>query len=267
MKKTKKLIDVFDDPFNNGIFATLQKLNVPWKNDYISNELDLAFISAFGGRKISPLVDNCLDINGKLTDSKQNLIGTTIFSLYNKMWEKEYATIGFEYDPIENYSMIERHTGNDTKTDKPDEWKETKTDTPTNWTETKTDTPTNWKETSEGLKADNEATAENNVYAFNSSDPVPVSDSKANTASKNETTRTGTYQTATTSTGTYKTETEQAGTYESKTQYDTTLTRSGNIGVTTSQQMIESERQLWQWNFFQNVVFKDICKILALSVY
>ena len=140
MKKTKKLIDVFDDPFNDGIFATLQKLNVPWKNDYISNELDLAFISAFGGRKISPLVDNCLDINGKLTDLKQNLIGTTIFSLYNKMWEKEYATIGFEYDPIENYSMTERHTGNDTKTDTPDKWKETKTDTPTNWTETKTDT-------------------------------------------------------------------------------------------------------------------------------
>lgn len=267
MRKQKKLIDVFTDPFNGGIFATLQKLNVPWKNEYIANELDLAFISNYGGRRISPLVDNCIDENGKLTESKQNLIGTTIFSLYNKMWEKEYATLSFEYDPIENYSMIERHTGDDTRTDTPDDWKETKTDTPTDWKETKTDTPTDWKETSIGLKADNEATAENNVYAFNSSDPVPVSDSKANTSSKNETSRTGTYKTETASSGTYKTETEQTGTFESKTKYDTTLTRSGNIGVTTSQQMIESERQLWQWNFFQNVVFKDICKILALSVY
>lgn len=45
------------------------------------------------------------------------------------------------------------------------------------------------------------------------------------------------------------------------------LTRSGNIGVTTSQQMIESERALWMWNFFYDVVFPDVDKVLTLSVY
>ena len=47
---------------------------------------------------------------------------------------------------------------------------------------------------------------------------------------------------------------------------DRTLKRSGNIGVTTSQQMIESERQLWLWNFFESV-FSDIDKILVLKIY
>lgn len=44
------------------------------------------------------------------------------------------------------------------------------------------------------------------------------------------------------------------------------LTRSGNIGVTTSQQMLQSERDLWMWSYF-DVVFADIDKLLCLSIY
>lgn len=46
-----------------------------------------------------------------------------------------------------------------------------------------------------------------------------------------------------------------------------TLTRSGNIGVTTSQMMLQSERDLWVWNFFIDVVFPSIDKVIALSIY
>ena len=45
------------------------------------------------------------------------------------------------------------------------------------------------------------------------------------------------------------------------------LTRSGNVGVTTSQQMIESERKLWLWDFFDSVVYPDIDKILTIQTY
>lgn len=45
------------------------------------------------------------------------------------------------------------------------------------------------------------------------------------------------------------------------------LKRSGNIGVTTSQQMIESERNLWKWEFFYEVVFPDIDRVLTLNIY
>ena len=51
-----------------------------------------------------------------------------------------------------------------------------------------------------------------------------------------------------------------------KSTKNRTLTRSGNIGVTTSQQMIESERNLWLWNFME-IVYADLDKILTIDVY
>ena len=44
------------------------------------------------------------------------------------------------------------------------------------------------------------------------------------------------------------------------------LTRHGNIGVTTSQQKLESEIKLRQYNFIEEV-FKDIDSILCLKIY
>lgn len=46
----------------------------------------------------------------------------------------------------------------------------------------------------------------------------------------------------------------------------TTLHRYGNIGVTTNQQMIEAERSLRMWNYF-NSVYKDIDSVLAIRIY
>lgn len=45
------------------------------------------------------------------------------------------------------------------------------------------------------------------------------------------------------------------------------LTRHGNIGVTTTQQMLQSEIELWQWDFFNNVVFPDIDRVLTIPTY
>lgn len=42
--------------------------------------------------------------------------------------------------------------------------------------------------------------------------------------------------------------------------------RHGNIGVTTSQQMLNEERELWQWYFYE-YVFKDLDRFLTISVY
>lgn len=44
------------------------------------------------------------------------------------------------------------------------------------------------------------------------------------------------------------------------------LSRSGNIGVTTSQQMLESELNLRKYDFYQQV-FKDVDKILCSYIY
>lgn len=44
------------------------------------------------------------------------------------------------------------------------------------------------------------------------------------------------------------------------------LTRSGNIGVTTSQQMLESEIELRKWNF-TDMLYQDVDSICTLSIY
>ena len=44
------------------------------------------------------------------------------------------------------------------------------------------------------------------------------------------------------------------------------LTRSGNIGVTTSQQMLQSEIDLRKWDFYASL-FRDIDSVLALDIY
>ena len=44
------------------------------------------------------------------------------------------------------------------------------------------------------------------------------------------------------------------------------LTRSGNIGVTTSQQMLQSEIELRKWNF-TDMLYQDVDSICTLSIY
>ena len=51
------------------------------------------------------------------------------------------------------------------------------------------------------------------------------------------------------------------------TDSDKTLIRKGNIGVTTSQQMLESEVILRNKYLFQDIIFKDLDNILMLDIY
>ena len=83
-----------------------------------------------------------------------------------------------------------------------------------------------------------DAGTDNNVFGFNttSEDGVP------NSKNTNKTTTTGDYE-------------------KNKKH----LTRSGNIGVTTSQQMLESELKLRQYQFYQ-YVFKCVDSIMCLEV-
>ena len=45
-----------------------------------------------------------------------------------------------------------------------------------------------------------------------------------------------------------------------------TLIRHGNVGVTTTQEMLESERALWLWDYFEQI-YKDIDTILTCGAY
>ena len=100
-----------------------------------------------------------------------------------------------------------------------------------------------------GMNTKRETSASNSYKGFNANDPVLMNktDGEENvdvTGAKldNEVTK------STTHTGTE------------------TLTRSGNIGVTTSQQMLESEFKVRQYDFYK-MIYNDIDSILCLSIY
>lgn len=88
-------------------------------------------------------------------------------------------------------------------------------------------------------------------------------------------TNTGTQKTALTGTDTmqYNTTNSDTGTQSvAEGGQDThtrnySLSRKGNIGLTPMQKLVADERELWLWNFFLDVVFPDVDKILTIPIY
>lgn len=79
--------------------------------------------------------------------------------------------------------------------------------------------------------------------------------------------QTGTFATEHTQTGGITTAAEQSGTLEDKTTYGHIIDVKGNIGVTTSQQMLQSEIDIWsRWDIWKQI-YEDIDKVLTLPIY
>ena len=179
----------------------------------------------------------------------------------------------------------------ETDTQKPNQWKETVDHKVSEgYKETDSEKPTNWKEEHEtvydALHANNNTSeSTNKIMPFNGSSFIDVTKTENTNRFQESTERTGTYdrehtQTGTktdektqsgtfdtehTQTGTRTEETEKTGTYEDKMTYNTKLTKSGNIGVTTSQQMLLSEIELRSRNYVRELIkeFFDLVTVYA----
>ena len=262
-KKFRKLIDVTPEWTTKGIFNYLNSLDVPWKTENISGDLDLDYYGNNSGDKfISPLVEKLLGENDELTMVNMAALANIIFTKYGLKWEKLKSTLNFEYNPIENYKMVETHEGSDTHTYTPNEYKETVTQKPTNWKTTQK--PNDWVTTAEGGDTDNESNSSTKYYGFGSDAANSLQDVQTKVQNKQTTALSGTFENETS--GTFETETTKEGREEDVTEHDTTLTRSGNVGVTTSQQMIEAERKLWEFNIFKQI-YEDVDDILTINIY
>lgn len=230
--ETLTLNSVYPEWITKGIFSYLNALEVPWKNDVSGNQLDIIYHGSRSGNKIiGSLIENYLD-NNTVSDDNKIIIAQAIYTIYIKNWNALYKTLSLEYNPIENYSMTETENVQDTH----------KGTIESNGNNTDTYTET--------TLVDN--TSNNQLWGFNSTDSVNSDKQTGDTTRDVESTMDSTHK---------NTDRETKDITS-----DRTLKRSGNIGVTTSQQMIESERQLWLWNFFESV-FSDIDKILVLKIY
>lgn len=276
----------------NGVFTDLNALGVPWASKNIQTQLDIAYIGNHSGQKqISPMLRQFVE-NGEISSANRATVAGVLIALYNDNWAKEYATLSAEYNPIENYSMVEQMTNDKTEI----EYGRTDTSTSNNEhsiegsesfihnTSDKTTGATS--ETKSGSEIHRPIQKqENNVYAFTSpqnglgklktsevvnsgTDTTDYNDVKNTTTQNNETKTTGSDTTQYND----RKDIDNGGSSNVASGKDThtrnyRLTRSGNIGVTTSQQMLQSERDLWLWNFFESVVFPDIDRALTIGIY
>ena len=282
-----KLIDVTNNPLiGGGIFSYMDTLNPPWVDDDIALQLDMIYYGTISGDKItSPLIDKLLT-NGKIGNNDMALLAATILTINRVRWQKEYDTLAAEYSPLSNYDMTETMSDDETITEygrthtRTDNLahSETRTDNLAH-SETRTDNLTHTIDNTEIETPAVTRTQQDSTRAFNSSsdvntDKVVQSASGTNRKDIDGTERdTGTQGVTGSNTGTQATSGSDTGTQtDADTGSDTstrnyTLTRSGNIGVTTSQQMLTSEREVWLWNYFYEVVFPDVDKVLTSPLY
>lgn len=259
-----RIIDSFPDWFTHGIYTRLGTLfpeELPWANENGQTLDQMYFGNHSGDKETSPLLDKFIEQNGGnatpevLTEEQITTLANILYTRYGVQWDKLYKVLSAEYNPIENYSMVEEETPNITRTETPNI--------------TRTETPNVERSKTTSAQSDISVTTDSDtasdVYGFNSNSPVPQEETNCNStvttrgdADKNVTTETET------ETGS-RSETE-TGTRTERETGKRTLTRSGNIGVTTSQQMLESEIKLWEWSFYETV-FKDVDTVLTVPKY
>lgn len=227
----------------NGIF---HKLSVwaPWKDDSDVNPVSLDieyFGNRSGYRETSPLLDKLCGYPNEIPLSETNVdrLDDLLKAMFSLSWSKLWSAMTAAYNPLENYNMVETENGKVVKDSELNRYKDS-SDT----------TTVKSKSTTDG-------NVQNKLVPFGGTDPVMTD--------RSDTTATTTMLLADN---------------ESKTTYggvdsdlysgtDTTnrgLKRSGNIGVTTSQQMLESEIELRKKHFF-DAVFDDLDKVLTSPIW
>ena len=271
-----------------GIFSELSKLSVPWSTNSI--DLDIEYFGNHSGDKIiSPLVSKLL-VDNKLNSDSVTRLASVIFNLNHENWDRLYLALQKEYDPLQNYNSDEIRTVNT---------KDTGTDTfdrTSSGTNTLKDSSSNTRTGSESLESSGSDSlsktgtvgsqgsnlSDNNVFGFNSSSSVPSDSSnssnnstdtynlsdktsygKKDTKVYNNVSDSGSRE----SNNTVSNKSSDKETKDLQTNTSETFHRDGNIGVTTSQQMLESEFELRIKYRFFDVVFADVDKTLALQLY
>ena len=301
MEEYKKLNDIYSNWLMSGIFSDLQNFDVPWKDKNINHDLDIAYHGNHSGDKIvSVIIDKMLNDDGTISQDNRNKIASALFTVYGENWVKLWNTTVQEYNLLDNTdAYITETTNTEQNTNSSNNgtdsgtvtYKQTGTDTTTgtgtvSHTTTGDDTTKQTGTVTTGGKSTESSTDASSIYGFNSN-----SASNADSQSRNGTTDVNQTETRdTTDKVTHNTTDTETRDITDTLLHDTTNTETrdlktgqtgsekvtgtvthethkhGNIGVTTNQQMLDAERKLWNW-YFYNYIFSDIDKFLTISVY
>ena len=278
---------------DDGIFSYLNTYSVPWKNTVDVDILNLDYHTKMGSRVISKTIVPLLDEDGLSTANKQKL-AKLIYNKNKVKWDELWSSLSLydRFDPLNNtdWSETERfeHRGTDSKTQnlgaktnsytKGQQANTSQTGAQTFTEGSHTDTIGSQSNTT-GTHTD---THEEKKSAYNSSSYQPNDKTEDVYGQISETLgqRQDSYgskensQSARSDSFTEgqridsSTEGAQQNTESGSNSYTDihTIERAGNIGVTTSGQLIDDFRRVVDWQFFDHV-YDDINEILVLSIY
>lgn len=235
---------------------------VPWLSYARDVNLDPAyFFNHSGGKFCAPLVKYYLNkggvyVNedGTLSNTSKTLIGALIAEKYAVNWTNLWNTNVAVYSPIHNYDMYEERDLATTEDET--------IDTDGTLARGGTESTQYGRVETVGHGRTNEQMSYKYGINTDISDPKP-SDKVTNTEGGTTTT---TLSGTDTDTRNLTDTTDETRTKDNDGTEHEEIHRYGNIGVTTTQKLLQEERQLWLWNYFDQI-FSDIDKELALAFH
>lgn len=259
-----------DEPFiTSKIFKTVFP-NIDISLNTILNNYIVRF---YGLRNIRKTILNVTNEDMGFTLKKIINADCDIFVEANKeKYNGLYKTLFYDYNPISNYDMTEKEN----ITVSPDiKENESNTRTPELKTETETTGTQSIGEKSDTSKTINggvEVTSVNQVNPFNNTGYTNkeknTTTTPENTVNVNATTgaqkNVSNSNTTTNETGTDKTEREYSRNGTETTERE--FSRSGNIGVMSTQELIQKQREVLEFSFVP-VLAHDIVNVITSGVY
>ena len=265
--------EVFPDPLtaneSNSLFGQIgiawssQGIpdRVPWYSYAPSKYLDIEYLlNHSGGKFCSPFIKELLSregiyaVDGVLTDDSLNIIARIIVSKYKQNWNNLWNTNVLVYSPIHNYDMYEERDLATTEDET--------IDTDGTLARSGTESTQYGRVETVGHGRTNEQMSYKYGINTATNDPKP-SDKVENTEGGTTTT---TLSGTDTDTRNLTDTTDETRTKDNDGTEHEEIHRYGNIGVTTTQKLVQEERQVWLWNFFDQV-FSDLDKELALAFH
>ena len=275
------LNSVFGDWKTDGIFKYLSFKNVPWKSTVDYELLDLDFHSEYGNKIITNTVFNLLDDDSEtLTSQQKQKLADLCFLKYSHKWDGWWHSLELEstFKPLANTDWKETITTETSRDVEGENRLGARTQTFVKGSQT--DNQTIGEQTTTESERTNKVGAQTNtqedkVSAFNSSTYQPDKSTTDNAGERIDTIGGGSVSNSSRSDS--QTEGERTDTNNQAAATDathsseyakTTVTteRAGNIGVTTSGQLLTDYRTAVDFEFFEKV-YTDLCNTLVLEVF
>lgn len=252
-----KINEIFKNYINDGIFYYFPNSSI-WGYENYKN-LNLLYHGMRSGQKTAAEILDIAIENGEIKSEMMRQIFAAIYAKYSNKWERVWNALNLDYNAIENYAMqeTEKHSEELTNTELSKNGTNTyeKNETDDN---TQNSTKT---ETIAGTETNTMQVAAYNTNSYSNDTQEKLEFANRTNTEENEETnkniKSGTENHNYTDTENIK---------ETKNERTRTLKRTGNIGVTTSQQMLESELELRKYNFY-NTIFADVDSEITIPVW